>query len=216
MKKETMMKTRRLLLQPMSPEALEAKIRTLTDPELKKAYGEMLSGCKEKPEDFLWYTPWQMIRKTDGKALGDLGFKGAPRKGTVEIGYGIEKDFEGQGYTTEALGAMLDWAFAQDNVYAVEAETEPDNAASRHILEKFRFLPAGEGAEGPRFRREKPQTSWMAVYMCFGASIGCAMGSLMENIGAGMCYGMAMAMCLGAAMDASQRKRRKAVLEEEL
>ena len=30
-----------------------------------------------------------------------------------------------------------------------------------------------------------------------------------------MCYGMAMAMCLGAAMDASQRKRRKAVLEEE-
>ena len=97
MKKETMMKTKRLLLQPMSPEALEAKIRTLTDPELKKAYGEMLSGCKEKPEDFLWYTPWQMIRKTDGKALGDLGFKGAPRKGTVEIGYGIEKDFEGQG-----------------------------------------------------------------------------------------------------------------------
>ena len=216
MKKETMMKTKRLLLRPMSPEALEAKIAALSDPELKKAYGEMLSGCREKPEDFLWYSPWQMIRKTDGKALGDLCFKGAPRKGTVEIGYGIDEDYAGQGYTSEALGAMLDWAFAQNNVYAVEAETEPDNAASRHILEKFRFLPTGEGAEGPRFRREKPQTSWMAVYMCFGASIGCAMGSLMENIGAGMCYGMAMAMCLGAAMDASQRKRRKAVLEEEL
>ena len=119
MKKETMMKTKRLLLRPMSPEALEAKIAALSDPELKKAYGEMLSGCREKPEDFLWYSPWQMIRKTDGKALGDLCFKGAPRKGTVEIGYGIDEDYAGQGYTSEALGAMLDWAFAQDNVYAV-------------------------------------------------------------------------------------------------
>ena len=34
MKKETMMKTKRLLLRPMSPEALEAKIAALSDPEL--------------------------------------------------------------------------------------------------------------------------------------------------------------------------------------
>ena len=111
MKKETMMKTKRLLLQPMSPEALEAKIRTLTDPELKKAYGEMLSGCKEKPEDLLWYTPWQMIRKTDGKALGDLGFKGAPRKGTVEIGYGIEKDFEPLSYQIVLVKLLMTSVF---------------------------------------------------------------------------------------------------------
>lgn len=215
MKKETMMKTKRLLLKPMPLEKLEKKVSQLADPELKKAYGEMLDGCRQKPEAYLWYAPWEMIRKSDGRAIGDLSFKGAPKKGTVEVGYGIEKDFEGQGYTTEALTAMLDWAFAQEKVYAVEAETAPENLASRHILEKLRFVPAGEGEEGPRFRREKPQVSWMAIYLCFGLSIGLAMGNVMENLTAGMCCGMGMALSLGAAMDAAERKRRKAALEGE-
>lgn len=215
MKNETMMKTKRLRLVPMTLERLEEKVSRMEEPELKKAYGEMLEGCRQNPRAYLWYVPWEMLRKEDGKAIGDLCFKGAPRKGTVEIGYGIEQDYEGQGYTTEAVGAMLDWAFAQEGVYAVEAETEPENAVSRHILEKLRFLPAGEGEEGPRFRREKPQVSWMAIYLCFGVSIGMALGTLMHNLSAGMCGGMAMALCVGTAMDAAERKRRKAVLEEE-
>ena len=38
---------------------------------------------------------------------------------------------------------------------------------------------------------EKPKTSWMTVYLCFGISIGMALGSLMGNIYIGMCYGVA-------------------------
>ena len=40
---------------------------------------------------------------------------------------------------------------------------------------------------------EKPKTSWMTVYMCFGISIGMALGSLMGNISIGMCYGVSAA-----------------------
>lgn len=214
MKNETMMKTKRMLLKPMPLEKLENQVSRMEAPELKKAYGEMLDGCRQNPLDYLWYVPWEMIRKEDGKAIGDLCFKGAPRKGTVELGYGIEKDFEGQGYTSEAVGAMLDWAFAQEDVYAVEAETDSGNLASRHILEKYRFLPAGEGEEGPRFRREKPQVSWLSIYLCFGLCIGLILGILIYNVSAGMCGGIAMGMCLGSAIDAAERKRRKAVLEE--
>lgn len=216
MKKETILKTKRLLLRPMTVEMLEKKIAESTDSELKQAYGEMLCGCKEHPQELLWNTPWEMIPKEDGRAIGELCFKGAPKRGVVEIGYGIEKDYEGRGYTTEAVGAMLDWAFAQEKVYVVEAQTRRDNAASQHILEKFKFVPAGEGEEGPRFRREKPQVSWTAIYMCFGLSIGLAIGNLMTNLGAGMCCGMGMALCVGAAMDGAERKRRKSVLEEEV
>ena len=215
MKNETMMKTKRLLLKPMPMEKLEEKVRNDPDPEMRKAYGEMLALCKEKPEESLWAIPWEMILKKDQTPIGDLCFKGAPQKGTVELGYGIDKAYEGQGLTTEAVGAMLDWAFAQTGVYAVEAETAPGNTASQKILEHHSFVPHGEGQEGPRFRREKPKTSWMTVYMCFGISIGMALGSLMGNVSIGMCYGIAAGVLLGTAMDASAKKRRAEVTGEE-
>ena len=62
---------------------------------------------------------------------------------------------------------------------------------------------------------EKPKTSWMMVYMCFGISIGMALGSLMGNISIGMCYGVAAGVLLGSAMDASEKKRRAEILGEE-
>ena len=62
---------------------------------------------------------------------------------------------------------------------------------------------------------EKPKTSWMTVYMCFGISIGMALGSLMGNISIGMCYGVAAGVLLGTAMDASEKKRRAEILGEE-
>ena len=62
---------------------------------------------------------------------------------------------------------------------------------------------------------EKPKTSWMTVYMCFGISIGMALGSLMGNISVGMCYGVAAGVLLGSAMDASEKKRRAEILGEE-
>lgn len=213
MKKETMLKTKRLWLKPMTVEELEEKVLQTADPELRQAYGEMLSGCRAAPEALLWNTPWKMISKQTGQMMGDLCFKGAPRKGTVEIGYGLEKEYEGQGYMTEAVGAMLDWAFAQKDVYAVEAETAPDNGASQRILEKHKFTPAGQGAEGPRFRREKPETSWMSVYMCLGLSIGLSLGSANDNMAVGMSLGMGVGVCIGMLMDSQEKKHRQAVLE---
>ena len=51
--------------------------------------------------------------------------------------------------------------------------------------------------------------------MCFGISIGMALGSLMGNISVGMCYGVAAGLLLGSAMDASEKKRRAEILGEE-
>ena len=214
-KKEITLKTKRLLLRPMPMGRLEQKIQEDPDPEMRKAYGEMRDLCLKDPEEYLWAIPWEMILKSNQTPIGDLCFKGTPKKGTVELGYGLEKEYEGQGLMTEAVGAMLDWAFAQENVYAVEAETAPDNLASQRILEKHKFTPCGQGVEGPRFRREKPVLSWLTVYLCFGLSIGSALGSLMTRPILGMLAGMAAAACLGIAMDAAEKKRRAVILGEE-
>lgn len=207
-KKEPVVKTKRMVIQPMSDEEIEKLIEASASDELRKAYGEMLSGCQKDVENRIWYAPWKMTLKKGGTYLGDLGFKGPVRENAVEIGYGILPEYEGNGYTTEAVQAMTQWAFGQDSVIFVEAETEPDNKASQQVLEKCGFSPDGEGAEDPHFVLESPLANWKAIYMLFGISIGTALGSSFGNIGIGMSLGICFGLCIGAALDASAQKER--------
>ncbi len=146
-----MLETKRLKLHIASREEMERYIEEQTAPELKQAYGEMLQGCLDRPDQWAWHAIW-MIALKDGTHVGDLSFKGLHPDGSVEIGYGVTEAFQGQGYATEAVAAAVNWALAQPGVTKVEAETEPDNHASHRVLEKCGFVPTGEtGEEGPRF-----------------------------------------------------------------
>lgn len=145
------MKTERLILRVTEDDEMRAFLAAQTDEEMIQAYGEMLAGSLAHPEDRVWYAIW-MITLPDGSYVGDLCFKGLNPDGMVEIGYGISPEYQNQGYATEAVIAATRWAFSQPRVTRVEAETEPDNAASQRVLEKAGFVPTGTmGAEGPRF-----------------------------------------------------------------
>ena len=148
--------TKRLTVIPASDEETEKMIAE-ADTELAEAYRMMLNGSREHPEERLFYTPWMIfLRDGHGKRIGDICFKGLDENGETEIGYGMEPGYEGKGYMTEAVGACIGWAFTQPGVHAVTAETAPDNAASKRILEKFGFIEYGQGEEGPRFRLKRP------------------------------------------------------------
>jgi RimJ/RimL family protein N-acetyltransferase len=146
-----MMETDRIRIYPASVEQMEGWIAAEKDEELKKAYGEMLEGCLSHPEQWEWYAAW-MIETIDKTHIGDLCFKGIKAGGNPEIGYGILEEFRGRGYAVEAVKLALAWAFRHPGIVAVEAETDPDNAASKKVLMKCGFRFSGEiGAEGPRF-----------------------------------------------------------------
>ena len=142
---------RRMKIVPADRQQMEDVIASAIDPELKKAYGEMLEGCLEHPEQWDWYAMW-IIENEDGIRVGDLCFKGYEDGKNPEIGYGIDDEFQGKGYATEAVKLALEWAFRHSGVAAVEAETDPDNIASQRVLAKCGFNPTGTiGEEGPRF-----------------------------------------------------------------
>ncbi len=150
-----MTETERIRIYPASREQMERMIAAEPDADLKKAYGEMLAGSLAHPEAREWYALW-MIEKADGTPAGDLCFKGTEPGRNPEIGYGIREAFRGRGYATEAVRLALRWAFGHPEVKAVEAETDPGNAASQRVLEKCGFCPMGiMGEEGPRFIRHK-------------------------------------------------------------
>ena len=143
----------RLRIYPVDDAVMRRLAGTAADPELKKAYGEMLRGCEAEPDDRLWYAAWYIEPKdAPGEIAGELCFKGPAADGAVEIGYGLREGFCGRGYMTEAVRALTEWALSQKGVERVEAETEPDNAASQRVLARAGFVPTGtSGEEGPRF-----------------------------------------------------------------
>lgn len=148
---ELIIETKRLSIYPAAREQMEALIASESGAALRAAYTEMLEGCLEHPDQWQWYAMW-MIELRDRTHIGDLCFKGLGADGAVEIGYGILEGYQGQGYASEAVDAAVVWALKQAAVTRVEAETEPENRASRRVLEKCGFRPSGTfGEEGPRF-----------------------------------------------------------------
>ena len=208
-------KTKRLTLRPMSDGAIEALMERTDSDELRSAYGEMLDGCRRDPENRIWYAPWEMVRNDDGESIGDVDFKGPAKNHAVEIGYGVQPEYEGRGYTTEAVQAMTQWAFQQKDVVFVEAETDPDNKASQRILEKCGFVPDGTiGEEGPRFVLESTITSQLPIYMLFGIAIGLPIGQMCGQMLWGMALGISLGVLAGALLDSSVKKNRETLRQQ--
>lgn len=150
-----MIETERLKLYAASRAQMEAFIASQNYDELKAAYTEMLEGCLAHPGQWEWYAVW-MVERKDGTHVGELCFKGLDANGSAEIGYGVQPEYEGCGYATEAVAAAVGWALRQPGVNCVTAETDRDNLASQRVLEKCGFVTTGEtGAEGPVFCRRR-------------------------------------------------------------
>ena len=111
----------------------------------------MLGGCINNPDQWEWYSIW-MIELKDGTHIGELCFKGLDKNGIAEIGYGINDKYQNNGYATEAVKAVLEWAFTDPKVTVIEVETDAGNIASKRVLEKCGFVLNGKiGEEGSRF-----------------------------------------------------------------
>ena len=212
---KTEIKTKRMTIRPMSDAEIEALMERTPSDELRSAYGEMLSGCKSDPENRVWYAPWAMTLKDSATYIGDLGFKGPVKNHAVEIGYGVLPEYEGQSYTTEAVQAVTQWAFQQKNVVFVEAETDPENKASRRVLEKCGFVPDGTtGEEGPRFVRESPLPSQISTYMLFGIAIGMSIGQMHGQMIWGLAPGISLGILAGVLLDNAAKKKREEIRQQ--
>jgi RimJ/RimL family protein N-acetyltransferase len=77
-------------------------------------------------------------------AVGQLGAIGRlGDEGTQEIGYGINPEACGQGFATEAVGALAAHLLTWPPVNALTAETAVSNRASERVLEKVGFARTG-------------------------------------------------------------------------
>jgi ribosomal-protein-alanine N-acetyltransferase len=59
------------------------------------------------------------------------------------LGYWIAEDSQGQGLVTEAIAAVLDFAFGMAGLHRIQAAIMPSNARSLRVIEKLGFRREG-------------------------------------------------------------------------
>jgi len=89
--------------------------------------------------EHIWFTYWLVVVSRENVGVGLAGFKGVPAAdGVTEIGYGIVPSHQNQGYMSEAVRALVDWAFNDPYCYCQTiTATEVKNPASRRLLKKL-------------------------------------------------------------------------------
>ena len=149
--------TSRLTIVPFGLELVEAALRSREElgkrllvevPESWPGpdYAEVLPGIAEWGRVHGGLEDWAglIIHPARRKLIGDIGFKGGPDEhGRIEIGYSVVPEERRQGYASEAVRAMIDWALQQPGVKTVVAECEVDNTASIRVLEKAGLRQVG-------------------------------------------------------------------------
>ena len=90
----------------------------------------------------------QMVRRDGDVVIGDAGFLGPPdATGAVHLGIGVARSARRQGYATEAVRALLDWARDQDGLTCVLADTTRSSVAARRLLERVGMHQVGQDGE---------------------------------------------------------------------
>jgi [ribosomal protein S5]-alanine N-acetyltransferase len=95
-----------------------------------------------------WIHGFIMTLRCDGRRVGRCGFTGPPgADGVAEIAYGVDPEFQGKGYATEAAMGLVEFALGDPRVRIIRAHTWPEENASTRVLTKCGFRHVGESVD---------------------------------------------------------------------
>ena len=81
---------------------------------------------------------WPVFELSSDALIGCCGLR--PREtGVYEIGFHLRPEYWGKGYAAEAANAVIRYAFSDLHAEKLFAGHNPENTASRHVLEKLGF-----------------------------------------------------------------------------
>jgi RimJ/RimL family protein N-acetyltransferase len=146
--------TARLLLRPFTPADTDAIYVLHSSPRVLRYWDSPPWKARTQAERFITVCG-QLEQEGTGARLAierttDRAFIGwcclvkwNPDYRSATLGYCLEVAAWGQGFASEAVHALLQWAFGTLDLNWVQAETDTRNAASGRVLEKLRFVREG-------------------------------------------------------------------------
>lgn len=130
---------------------LNARVPFEFPPEIMADVMELFAQTLFADPRLVGWWGWYLVLNEIGAQrvlIGCAGFNGYPNtEGNLLLGYCVLDDYQSKGYTTEAVGGLLHWAFEQPQVMGVMADTFPNHAASIRVMEKNGMVLLGAGGE---------------------------------------------------------------------
>lgn len=112
----------------------------ISPPKDKNQFAEFLKRCGTSD-----YEGFLVCRVEDGNIVGSINLSQISRGGfqSAYLGYYVGEPFAGQGFMAEALALMLRHAFVSLRLHRVEANIQPENAASIALVRRAGFAREG-------------------------------------------------------------------------
>jgi RimJ/RimL family protein N-acetyltransferase len=176
--------TARLLLRPFEDRDVEPFSRYRSDPQVARyqsweapyslaqaagfvdALKYMIPGL---PGEWYQLAVEQKTASRPGPLIGDVGFTvliedlppdTAPQG---EIGFTLDRAYQGQGYATEAVRAVLGYLFGELKLHRVRANCDIDNPASARVLARAGMRHEGRMIESLWFKGRWVGEDWYAI-----------------------------------------------------
>lgn len=102
--------------------------------ESEEVTRDYLRSCLDEWSNGIGYPYVVEVRRDAAGPIGVIHLHNKP--GKVQFGYVVARHHWGQGYATEALGTLVDWALAQPQIWRASAVCDVDNLASARVMEK--------------------------------------------------------------------------------
>jgi RimJ/RimL family protein N-acetyltransferase len=140
--------TERLVLRRSRPADAETISAYRGDPEVRRGQGwertdpETVRGEIERmatraPGEPGGWVQFSLEERGDGRLVGDIGLSPADGEpGVIKVGYTVSPAFQGLGYATEAVGALIAYAFDTLGAEVVRAYADAENTPSIRVAEK--------------------------------------------------------------------------------
>lgn len=144
----------RVRLRPLGDADVPALFAIFGDVEAMRYWGTPaladLDGARDLLEDIRRHFAaktlfqWGVARRDDDAVIGTttiFQLDHVNRRG--EIGFAIDRAQWGQGYASDAVTTLIRFAFEQLELHRIEADPDPNNAASIKVLRKQGFVREG-------------------------------------------------------------------------
>jgi ribosomal-protein-alanine N-acetyltransferase len=140
-----MLETERLILRPLVETDVDAIYAMRSDADVMRFIRESQNRRESANWIELVSSRWTsekigfcaIIEKSSEKFIGWCGLWQLKETGETEVGYAVAKEFWGKGYATEAALEFLNYAFEQLRSEKIVAVAQPENTASRRVMEKL-------------------------------------------------------------------------------
>ena len=145
-------KTERLFLRPFKLEDAEVASYNSKQPNVAYAMSDMVLHDEEEALNWIklthsWFDVTGRIcqilaveRTKDHKVIGIAGIAYKDNlDGEIEVLYGVADEYQNNGYATEAVKALVDWAFDNCKLDYLVAIIKLNNYASQRVADKLGF-----------------------------------------------------------------------------